>query len=130
MHARVIARALFAAALLAGCQSVTGQVCTLIGCESGLSVELTGSLGVPFRVEVTTEGSPLRMVRECPTAADCQRIFFADYTPSSPVIRVITGSDTTTVRRTVEYARHEPNGPGCGPICRVGVVPVDLAGTR
>ena len=55
---------------------------TLIGCSSGLEVQLSSIPAGPCRVEAfVREGDP-PYVLECPGAAECGgRAFFADFTP-------------------------------------------------
>ena len=118
-------------ALAAACSSSNSssqppQVCTKIGCESGLRVELGGAPAGPFRVEVQAAGGGAARVFECPAGQRCEIAFFADFTPEEATIRVTAGGRTTarTVRPT--YERVQPNGPGCPPVCRQGRVRVEV----
>jgi len=120
-----------ALALTAACPNSSSQppqVCTKIGCESGLQVELGGAPVGPFRVEAQAAGGGAARVFECPAGQRCEIAFFADFTPAEATVRVITGGRTTerTVRPT--YERVQPNGPGCPPICRQGRVRVEVEG--
>jgi len=119
---------LFVVALAAACSNSSSQppqVCTKIGCESGLRVELGDAPAGPFRVEAQADGGAAR-VFECPAGERCEFAFFADFTPEEATIRVTANGRTTarTVRPT--YERVQPNGPGCPPICRQGGVRVEV----
>ena len=116
-------------ALAAACSNSSSQppqVCTQIGCESGLQVELGGAPAGPFRVEAQAAGGGAARVFECPAGQRCEFAFFSDFTPEEATIRVIADGRTTarTVRPT--YGRVQPNGPGCPPICRQGRVRVEV----
>lgn len=120
---------LVVAAVAAACSNSSSQppqVCTQIGCESGLQVELSGAPAGPFRVEAQAAGDGAPRVFECPAGGRCESAFFADFTPEEATIRVIAGGRTTarTVRPT--YERVQPNGPGCPPVCRQGRVRVEV----
>ena len=98
-------------------------MCTLIGCQSGLTVALTSQPAVPYRVEAYTIGDGPRFVRECPGTAACP-IFFQDFTPGHVFLDVVVGSATATHERNVTYTVSRPNGPGCDPECRQATVTV------
>lgn len=103
------------------------QVCTLIGCESGLEVQLVDQPPGTYRIEASAPGQPAPRVVECTTATPCgPSVFLRDFTPESATIRVIVGADTTA--RTVQpsYETVQPNGPGCPPTCRQARVQIDL----
>lgn len=118
---------LAAVLILQGCDTLLGgNACTLVGCDSGLRVIVQGSPTSPYRIEVGIESSPARFVYQCPTSSACEWVFFPHYTPETPTVRVITGADTVVVRERVEYTRHQPNGPDCGPTCLTGTVVVNV----
>ncbi len=103
------------------------KVCTEIGCESGVEVLVFPQPAGSFRVEVFPLGSPASYVRDCETAADCNQIFFADFTPDYVNVRVTTTTDTVFLEAVrLDYAEFQPNGPGCPPVCRTASVTVEL----
>ena len=109
-----------------GCGNSTGMLCTLIGCESGVMVQVTPLPTGPFRVEVSPLGSLVSFVRDCEDPAACAKIFFPNFTPGEVSVRVTTTSDTVFVQVVqLEYRDFEPNGPGCG-LCRIADLDVTL----
>lgn len=113
----------------AGCSrpSRPGRVCTRIGCESGLEIQLDRTPAGAFRVEARAPGDAAPRVFECPAAGQCGgRVFFRDFTPDSATIRVIVGADTIVRSVRPAYEIVQPNGPGCPPTCRQGRVRIDL----
>lgn len=111
--------AVLLAVLPAGCAPAAPapRICTKIGCESGLSIEVEGAPQDPYRVEARAAGETPR-VRECPSPPECGRIFFPDFLPAEVTVEVIAGGERSsrTVRPNVEVV--QPNGPGCPPTCR------------
>jgi hypothetical protein len=71
--------------------------CTLIGCSDMLVVEFTAEPTTPFRIEVANPFGTLVSV-DCPTGTACRPngAAFADFTPSTATVRVITTAGTTT----------------------------------
>lgn len=99
------------------------QVCTLIGCESGLSVVVEPTPQGSYTV-IAEAGDTTRTV-ECTAQRQCaEGAFFSDFTPTNATIRVIAGSDTTEQAVTPVYDTAQPNGPECPPTCRQGSVTV------
>ncbi len=102
-----------------GCGDSTGMLCTLAGCNSGVTVQVTPLPTGPFRVEVSPLGHPVSFVRDCEDPADCAKIFFPSFIPEAVSVRVTTASDTVFVEIVqLEYREFRPNGPRCGPVCR------------
>jgi hypothetical protein len=114
-------------ALLGGC-GITGA-CTLIGCESGLFVQITGTPAGAYRVEAIGAGSEVLHFVNCPSAEACAGgAVFRDFFPESVTIRVTTAAGTTTQSVQPTYTDSQPNGPNCPPTCRQGSVTVALPG--
>ena len=112
------------AALGSGCDLV-GPTCTLIGCP-GLVVEVTGAPALtPVTVAVTAPDGSTRS-STCTSATGACHVFFADFTPASVTIRVVTGTRTTEETRQPMYKVTRPNGPGCPPECHNARVTVAL----
>ena len=125
---RTIGIAMLAGALV-GCSPSTppSQACTLIGCDSGLTVVVDPTPAGSFRVEADAPGDSTRAV-ECSAQQPCANgAFFRDFTPESATIRVIVSSDTTTRSVTPVYEALQPNGPQCPPTCRQATVTVSTA---
>ena len=106
------------------------KVCTLIGCDSGLTVHLNTKPAGTYRVEVFARGPDQQpaYVYDCSTAGICQQdIFFSGLIVDHPFIRVTTTVGTKLVEiTTVTYVSSYPNGPDCGPPCRNATVNVDI----
>jgi hypothetical protein len=111
--------------VLAGCSSGSPppQICTLIGCESGLEIVLEARPAGAFRVEASAPGQPARVI-DCPTAASCERIFFDDFTPDSVTVRVTAAAGAMSWNGRPSYRTLQPNGPACPPTCRQATVRV------
>lgn len=95
-------------------------VCTLIGCDDGLSVTITNPPPAPFRVEASVAGGGARYGQTC-NATPCS-VFFIDFTPASVRIDVVAGTDTVTRHFDPAYVLSRPNGAGCEPECRMATV--------
>ena len=106
--------------LVLGCTEAN-RVCTLIGCESGVTVHLSSLPSQPFRVEVGAPGADTQYVFDCTNdTARCRReIFFPDLGSDHlfVTVRVGTASRMTEVSQ-VNYTRFQPNGEHCPGDCR------------
>jgi hypothetical protein len=131
--AQVVARWLPTAAfvvVLAGCQEEPQRACTLIGCSSGLQLEMEARPGAPFRIEAEVPGTSGRYVVRCDDPQACARVFLQDFTPERLRIHVIAEDGGGRWLAEPVYVETRPNGPGCPPVCRVGRVVVRAAGTE
>lgn len=112
--------------LLAGCSRSTapGQVCTLIGCDSGIQVVLEKPPAGPYRIEAYVNSSQgPRYVYRCERQSGCpDRAFFPEFTPDRIFIEVITESGTQRYEAAPKYQESQPNGPECPPLCRTAVI--------
>jgi hypothetical protein len=116
-------------ALLAGCNGIINGNCTLIGCASGLIVNLAQAPAGAYRIEVFSEPGGPHYVFDCASAAQCgTSTMFTDYTPASVTIRVTTSAGTREQTAQPSYSINRPNGPDCGPECKQGQVTVALPG--
>ncbi|MEQ1691778.1 MAG: hypothetical protein ABMA00_10850 [Gemmatimonas sp.] len=127
----VVAASLLLAAAGCGVFGPTeGKTCTLIGCNSGLTVHLNAKPTGTYKVEVFAQSPSLQPVYayECSNASTCQQdIFFPGLIVSHPYVRITTSSGTKIVEIiTVNYVTSRPNGPGCDPECRQATVNVDI----
>ena len=99
------------------------MVCTLIGCDSGLQVQLDRSPSAAYRVEVFPPGSGATYTFECPSAQCGTTVFFQDFTPDIVNVRIIVGADTSFVEAVQpQYTDVRPNGAQCPPACHIGRV--------
>jgi hypothetical protein len=122
-----IARRLFVVVLSTFiCACSISTMCTLLGCESGITVHLASLPAGPFRIEVRPAGGQgAAYVFDCGGAqVTCQQdIFFADLISDHVFITVTAGGlSRDTEVTTVTYTSHRPNGPNCGPDCRTAIV--------
>ena len=115
-------------AVAGSCGVTTPPVaCTLIGCDSGLIVELSARPAVPYRVEVEVPGSATRNVFDCPDPTRCSgTIVFRDFTPEVARVHVTTSAGTRAHDAQLRYEEHRPNGERCPPLCRNARVRVAL----
>lgn len=105
----------------------SGTVCTLIGCEDGLRVEIEGGLALPYTVSASVPGASHPWVVECTVAAPCDgSVWFPEFTPDFVRITVETESETRTRDVQVDYESFRPNGPECPPECLQGTVTFEL----
>lgn len=116
--------------LLLGC-STADKACTLIGCNDGLSVTFKGSPPENFTLRLKADGQADINVT-CPggsTQFTClpDRVMINNYTPTQVDVTYTAGDKTLTRSFTPSYTSSEPNGPGCGPVCRQASVELDLS---
>ena len=103
------------------------RACTLIGCESGVAVDLSATPSGAFSVELTPIPGGEATLKECTTAASCGRsLFFAGVSADSVEVKVTTAAGTRSVRTRAAYFTSQPNGPQCDPTCRQARVAVEL----
>lgn len=118
-------------ALGGGCDSPTG-VCTQIGCDSGLTVQLdqvpTGAFTVEVLPEEPQEHPVVYRVECAGSAAPCgARVFFPGLVLERARVRVTTTLGTVTHDATdVIYRTSYPNGRQCTPACRQATVDVTV----
>ena len=113
--------AVAALALLSGNAVGCGRGCTLVGCDSALTVVLHPVPPTPFRVEVLGGPTSLRRMLVCEQPNSiCGRgeAYFVNLVSKQAVIEVIVGTDTTRREFTnIAYTKSEPNGEDCDPTC-------------
>ena len=103
---------------------IDDRACTLIGCQSGLTLELEGAIDDHYTITATADGEQVRFV-SCSEAGPCS-LFFQDFTPSAVTITYESGGRTVEETFTPEYVRSQPNGQGCPPVCFNATVVLDL----
>lgn len=116
------------ALLLAACQPILGSgTCTLIGCTSGLEVELSARPAGPYRIEAFVDGAGARYVYDCADPAACLGVaIFSDFTPSWATVQVTTAAGTRRFEVRPQYRESRPNGGECPPVCRTARVTLTL----
>jgi hypothetical protein len=111
------------AALLASCTPF--GACTLIGCENGLSVQLSRPPVGAFRVEATLPNDPAVLAIDCTNATSCL-LMFPDLVAERVTLRLTTAEGTITQEFQPRYEDLYPNGRRCGPACRQATVTIQL----
>jgi hypothetical protein len=112
--------ALAVVALTLACDRSTA--CTLIGCDSDLTVEIQNAPPGPITVQVTPPGPPGPVhTATCPDTSGCT-VRFGAFAPGRTRFTVTTTAGTRRWELTPSYTTSQPNGPKCGPICRHAAV--------
>ena len=128
-YLRLFSLALAIPVLGAGCASNAQEggpvMCTLIGCEAGLSVDVRGDRGGDVTVKVVAADGQTRTF-ECEAEAATCSSFFADYMPENVSVTVTKSQGNTVRSFNVSYANVRPNGEDCPPVCRQGHIEVML----
>lgn len=116
------------ALLLADCAPTApdGRVCTLIGCDTGLTVEVAGAPAGPYRIELEVPGEAQRRVIRCDTPGACAPAFF-EVAPEVATVHLVTAAGTRSQQVRPDYRVTQPNGPDCPPRCRQARVLVAAA---
>ncbi len=121
---------LVAAAILSlacSCGSTEPRVCTQIGCDSGLLVQVQGNVPDQLTISVRPRGSPQAWTVQCTTATCARYVFFADFTPEAVYVEV-HGAGVDIVREMQPaYVVERPNGKDCPPECRIGKVVLQVS---
>jgi hypothetical protein len=108
------------------------EVCTLIGCSSGLAVNLSSAPVGAFSVEILPDapiGNPPTYRVECGgSAPECgAQVFFPDLIIERAQVRIVTTLGTVTHPiGPVQYGTAYPNGRQCSPACRRATVTVGI----
>jgi hypothetical protein len=100
------------------------QICTLIGCNPGLAVEINGTISGRTTIEVAATGETPRTF-ECNAGQPC-RGFLENFMPSQATVTIRLSDRTVQRTVTPEYRDVRPNGPNCDPVCRQATVQVGL----
>ena len=108
-----------------------GEVCTEIGCLSGLTVNLSGVPIGAYSVEVIPEGPPGTMTYrvDCGgSAPSCgSQVYFRDVFVERAHVRVVSSLGTVThAVGPIRYSTSYPNGRQCEPACRQATVAVGI----
>jgi hypothetical protein len=100
--------------------------CTLIGCDSGLVLRFATPLAGSFHVEATSPDAGSRSY-DCATSPGClDGAFIVGYFPKTVTLTVTYQGRTATTTVSPTYQESRPNGSGCDPLCRQGIVTLPL----
>ena len=115
---------LIAVAITVACDA--GIDCTLIGCDSGLTVVIDNPPPGPITIQATAADEPGAVrTGSCPGTSGCiNTVFLAAFTPGRVQLMVTTSAGTRQQDVTPSYVTSRPNGPKCGPTCRNATVHV------
>lgn len=114
-------------AALAGCVDSIAPVCTQIGCESGVRIELAEPLPEGATVTLASDRpGGVAVSFQCTAASPCESPLFArDFTPESLTVRIQGGGIDYSESFIPTYTASRPNGPNCPPECRNATIVVD-----
>lgn len=111
---------------LLACQEPPQAACTLIGCDSGVTVQLSTLPAVPFSVELTAFPGGESTLKQCTADGACSAtLFFEGVRADSVSIKVTSGTGETITGVKPAYSVTRPNGPQCDPECRQASVSVN-----
>ena len=108
----------------AACGGGDENVCTEIGCASGVNVQVTSTSTRLLSVTVASAEGTLSEFR-CDTEQNCLT-FIPDVTPAEITVTVRTSGGTITRTIQPNYIANRPNGPNCPPECRQASVTLQL----
>jgi hypothetical protein len=109
----------------------TGQSCTLIGCSSGLNLNLTGKVPNTFELELIPSIGEKRLV-QCPAGGSgtiClgeKAILIQNFTPEEVAITVSYDGKKVTQNFVPSYSDSRPNGPNCEPACKQAQLTINI----
>lgn len=122
---RIVVWALVLVAACVGANQEPERVCTLIGCNNGLAVEVSSSLQQSLTVTVQA-GAQVLHTFQCDAGQPC-RAFVDNQTPEEVTVHVQTAQGTVSKTYRPEYKLNRPNGPDCPPECRQATVTVNIS---
>lgn len=111
------------------------QACTLMGCIDTLEIRVINPPDLPYWVTVRADGQEFLIACEEETEAseatmgtDCENGVFTlfEFSPEMVSVEIGWAAGGIIIDATPEYETFRPNGPGCEPECRSGVVTVEL----
>ena len=120
--------AVWAVVVAGACVNTAGEperVCTLLGCNNGVAVEVNNSLQQSVTVTVQA-GAQVIHTFQCDPGQPC-RAFVDNQTPEEVTVHVQTAQGTVSRTYRPEYKMNRPNGPDCPPECRQATVTVNVS---
>lgn len=105
-----------------------GQVCTLIGCDDGVSISVSEERpdSLSLTLFINDETDPFGS-RDCddPNLGCWFRI--GGETPDEVRVLIEWDGGEFSERFEPEYETHQPNGPSCPPTCNIASISIDLS---
>lgn len=129
----VISLLLFLSFCTTGCNDsgfFGGLVCTQIGCEDGLYIQISEERPdfLSLTIFLNEDTEPFSSI-ECTNSFQYCIIGIDGLTPETVSIE-IKWKDGEFIRSyTPDYAKNQPNGPGCPPICTQASIEIELSDT-
>lgn len=124
--------------LLAGCslpwygQNKAVKACTLIGCESGLSISLEGVKPEQYNFQVNTPDQKT-YTGNCPSEVfsgtyrcEANGFWIGGLQENGLTVTVAWSSNKVTQVLHPTYQTFRPNGPDCEPECKNGAASIQL----
>lgn len=111
------------------------QMCTLMACVDTLEVRVINPPALPYWVTVRADGQEFLIACEEETEAseatlgkDCENGVFTlfEFSPEMASVEIGWAAGGIIIDAIPDYETFRPNGPGCDPECRSGVVSVEL----
>jgi len=105
------------------------QICTLIGCEDGVTVQISENR--PDSLSLTiylNDDSEAHTSTICTNPDSSCAIRTGGKTPETVTVEVEWGNELYRQTFTPEYEGFQPNGPNCPPTCRTALIEIDLSG--
>jgi hypothetical protein len=121
------AAGLTAAALTGTSCCPSNGVCTLVGCNDGLQVYVSGDLPPdgPVTVQATgPDGAQRTADAVCLGQPRTCRLGFEGFYPKSVTVEVTAGIRSVTKSASLVYTTDRPNGRCCQPTCHTAAVSV------
>jgi hypothetical protein len=130
MRIRHFALSVALAGILGACGIFTDEeVCTAVGCYSGLYIETDDRPPAPVHLRVRSlDGTVLE--QECLPDLCVLGTLFEGVDAQSVEIQVTMNGHTETFTAELEYELIYPNGEDCGEPCRVTAVHLKMVGDR
>ena len=122
MRRRIIIACIAIAAASAGCGVFTDErACTLIGCYSGLEIEIQTLPPTSLLLSVRLPDGTV-LARECLPQLCVLGAFFEGVDAPTVEIAVTMNGHTETFTKDLTYVSAHPNGEDCPPVCSVALV--------
>jgi len=123
---------LFIITISTGCGETgigNGQACTLIGCDDGITIQLSDerpdSLSLTVYTDDTSEAIDSILCTHQDTSCF---IRLGGLTPETVAVEIEWNSGAFRETFTPKYESFQPNGAGCPPVCSIATVDINLSG--
>lgn len=122
---------LLAVIISSGCEEMGiggGQVCTQIGCDDGVTVQLLeerpDSLSLTIYMDDNSEAFDFVI---CTDQVSSCFIRAGGITPEKVTVEIKWGNEEFRQTFSPEYESFQPNGPNCPPDCEIATIDIDLS---